>query len=90
MTKIDNSPAQEAPPISTLAAILTLLVFIGTALAAAWALLTLLPGVSESLLGDKPKAYWYLSRASAFVLLWMSMLSGVLISNKLARRAGCL
>lgn len=41
-----------------------------------------------SLLGPDPKAYWYLSRGSAFValgLLWVSMALGLLITNKVAR-----
>jgi predicted ferric reductase len=39
-------------------------------------------------LGSEPKAYWYLSRASAMVaygLLWLSMALGLIITNKLAR-----
>ncbi len=47
-----------------------------------------LPNLSASLLSVEPKAYWYLSRASAFVaygLLWLSMMMGLLMTNKLAR-----
>ncbi len=47
-----------------------------------------LPGLAGSLAGAEPKAYWYLSRATAFVamgLLWASMMLGVGITNKLAR-----
>lgn len=47
-----------------------------------------LPGLSASLLDAEPKAYWYLSRSSAFVayiLLWLSMVFGLLMTNKLAR-----
>jgi predicted ferric reductase len=47
-----------------------------------------LPQLADSLMGEKPKAYWYLSRASAFAafgLLWLSMVFGLLITNKLAR-----
>ena len=47
-----------------------------------------LPNMSFSLGGDAPKAYWYLSRATAFVsltLLWISMALGLGISNKMAR-----
>jgi len=47
-----------------------------------------LPQMVQSLLGTEPKAYWYLTRASAlvaFVLLWISMLLGVMMTNKLAR-----
>ncbi len=47
-----------------------------------------LPGLSASLVGAEPQASWYLSRSSAFVayiLLWLAMISGLLITNKLAR-----
>jgi len=47
-----------------------------------------LPNMSFSLGGDAPKAYWYLSRATAFVslsLLWLSMALGLGITNKMAR-----
>jgi predicted ferric reductase len=46
------------------------------------------PGLTATLLGSSPKAYWYLSRATAFValgLLWLSMVMGLLISDKIAR-----
>ena len=46
------------------------------------------PGLTASLVGPSPKAYWYLSRATAFValaLLWLSMVFGLLISDKIAR-----
>ncbi len=47
-----------------------------------------LPNMSFSLGGDAPKAFWYLSRATAFVslsLLWLSMALGLGITNKMAR-----
>jgi len=47
-----------------------------------------LPGLTASVLGDSPKAYWYLSRGSAmvaFILLWMSMALGLIITNRMAR-----
>ena len=47
-----------------------------------------LAGIQASLSGAQPKAYWYLSRATAFVafgLLWLSMALGLAITNKLAR-----
>jgi len=47
-----------------------------------------LPNMSFSLGGDAPKAYWYLSRATAFVslsLLWVSMALGIGITNKMVR-----
>lgn len=47
-----------------------------------------LPNMAFSLEGNAPKAYWYLSRATAFVsltLLWISMALGLGITNKMAR-----
>ena len=47
-----------------------------------------LPNLNFSLVGNAPKAYWYLSRATAFAslsLLWLSMALGIGISNKMAR-----
>src|SRR5689334_15353319 len=47
-----------------------------------------LPGVQSSLTSGQPTAYWFLTRSSALVaytLLWMSMASGLLITNRLAR-----
>ncbi len=46
------------------------------------------PSLAASLMGSSPKAYWYLSRATAFAalgLLWLSMVMGLLISDKIAR-----
>lgn len=46
------------------------------------------PTLAQSLVGASPKAYWYLSRGAAFValgLLWISMMLGLLITNKIAR-----
>jgi predicted ferric reductase len=47
-----------------------------------------LPNMAFSLSGEAPKAFWYLSRATAFVslsLLWLSMALGLGITNKMAR-----
>lgn len=47
-----------------------------------------LPNMAFSLSGDAPKAYWYLSRATAFIslsFLWLSMVLGLGITNKMAR-----
>lgn len=47
-----------------------------------------LPNMAFSLSGTSPKAYWYLSRGTAFVslsLLWLSMALGLGITNKMAR-----
>ena len=67
--------------------VLFLAIAIGTLLAVtllpAW-----LPNLTASLLGPEPKAYWYLSRGTAFVslsLLWVSMAFGLTITNKMAK-----
>lgn len=68
--------------------LLILLASMAGALAAAVALPAWLPQLSGSLLGAEPKAYWYLARSSAMVaytLLWVSMMLGVTMTNKLAR-----
>lgn len=47
-----------------------------------------MPNLAFSLSGEEPKAFWYLSRATAFVslsLLWVSMALGLGITNKMAR-----
>jgi predicted ferric reductase len=47
-----------------------------------------LPGMTDSILGESQKVYWYLSRGSAmvaFILLWMSIAFGLTITNRLAR-----
>jgi predicted ferric reductase len=47
-----------------------------------------LPNLATSLMGESPKVYWYLSRATAFVsltVLWLSMALGIGITNKMAR-----
>ena len=47
-----------------------------------------LPNMAFSISGLYPKAFWYLSRATAFVsltLLWLSMALGLGITNKMAR-----
>jgi predicted ferric reductase len=46
------------------------------------------PALSTSLNEATPRGYWYLSRAAALVaygLLWMSMVLGLLMTNKMAR-----
>jgi predicted ferric reductase len=47
-----------------------------------------MPNLAFSLSGEAPRAYWYLSRATAFIslsLLWFSMALGIGLSNKMAR-----
>lgn len=87
MNKTD--PIEKLQPAVPLVTLLVLMVMVAAgAFMVAVALPTWLPTLSQSLLGDKPKAYWYLSRGSAFaafVLVWLSMVFGLLITNKLAR-----
>jgi predicted ferric reductase len=78
----------EIPLINPLELIAVMLAFAGGALLAAVVLPAWLPGLSQSLLGSQPKAYWYLARTSglvAYVLLWLSIVLGLVVSNKLVR-----
>jgi predicted ferric reductase len=64
-----------------------LAVFFGV-VAAAYVLPIWLPGLASSFAGSNPKAYWYLSRGTGFVslgMLWLSMMLGIGITNKMAR-----
>jgi predicted ferric reductase len=80
---LDSLPAM---PLHT---ILLILIAVGVGVfAAVVALPTWLPGLSASLLGAEPKAYWYLSRSSALVaygLLWLSMVFGLLMTSRVAK-----
>ncbi len=47
-----------------------------------------LPGLMASLSGPEPKVYWYLARSAgivAYLLLWLSVTMGLMLSSKLAR-----
>lgn len=49
---------------------------------------SIVPNLVSSLSGEDPKVFWYLSRGSAlvsFVLLWISMVLGLLMTNKLSK-----
>ena len=88
LTRSDE-PSFEPEPPAIHTVFVTGLAITAGALAAAYVLPTWLPGLSESLLGPEPKAYWYLARASglvAFALLWLSMLWGLLMTSRVARR----
>jgi predicted ferric reductase len=91
MTKAapQHDELDDLPPAMALSTLLLILLgvmagaFAAVVLLPAW-----LPGLSASLLGPDPKAYWYLSRASglvAYVLLWLSMVCGLIMTNRLAR-----
>ena len=84
-----STDLDQLPPAMPLPLLIGMLLAVALgAFAAAIVLPNWLPGLSQSLLGAEPKAYWYLSRASALVayaLLWLSMATGLIITNKLAR-----
>jgi hypothetical protein len=80
------APADESAPAASLGMLVLAAVF--GAFVAVFAIPNWLPGLSASLLGPEPKAYWYLARSTAFVaygLLWLSMVLGLMMTNKLAR-----
>jgi predicted ferric reductase len=69
-------------------ALALLLAMAGGAVLASVVLPAMLPGLAASLLGNEPKAFWYLSRASAFVafaLVWASMIFGLLMTSRVSR-----
>ena len=68
--------------------LILLLVSAAGAFLAASVLPALLPGILSSTSGSAPKAFWYLSRSSAFaayLLLWLSMAFGLVITNRMAQ-----
>jgi predicted ferric reductase len=77
------------PPVVSLHTLFIVLLGILSGVLLATRLLpALLPGLTTSLLGEAPKAFWYLSRGSAmtaYLLLWLSMVFGLLITNRMAR-----
>ena len=84
--QVDDPEMQPAVPLAT---VLTLLGAAAIGAVTATVLLpAILPGAVTSLLGPEPKAFWYLARSSAFValgLLWLSMVFGLTLTNKMAR-----
>ena len=49
----------------------------------------ILSGVAISIIGAAPKAFWYLSRATAisgYLILWVSMMLGLAMTNQLAAK----
>lgn len=68
-----------------------LAILLGAALGTLFAVLVApywLPSLTASLTGPNPKVYWYLARGSgivAYLLLWLSVVLGLMVSNKMAR-----
>jgi len=84
-----SSEIESTTPVASLQVVLlgSLAIIFG-ALTAVMVLPAWLPGLTTSLTGEAPKVFWYLSRGTAlvgFILLWMSMVLGMLITNRLAR-----
>jgi predicted ferric reductase len=86
---IKNSEESEYQSTFTAQSFLLILLSMAVGMLLAVTLLpTWLPHLTASLVGTDPKAFWYLSRGSAFVaygLLWFSMAFGLLITNKMSR-----
>lgn len=94
--RVPRSPATASPSESfeeqlTSQALLPLMMLLLAAAAGAvvavLAMPAILPGLNASLRGADPKAYWFLSRASAMVaygLLWMSMVFGLMMGTRLS------
>ncbi len=85
--KFSQEPEYESSFTAQSLLVIFLAMAIGTLLAVT-VLPTWLPNLTASLMGPDPKAYWYLSRGTAFVsmsLLWFSMAFGLTITNKMAR-----
>ncbi len=81
---LENLP--EGVPFSRF--LMALFVIIAAITAARLILPLWLPGLSSSVAGEAPKVFWYLSRGSAvvaYLILWASMVFGLLITNKMAR-----
>lgn len=89
-----NPPAKNDTPeypdtlLSAQSFLMLLLALVAGMLAGIILLPLWVPQLSASLRGTDPKAFWFLSRGSAFValtLLWASMALGLLMTNKMAR-----
>jgi predicted ferric reductase len=80
---LENRPAVPFSTVVISALAIILAVFVAVIVLPAW-----FPGMVQSLNGENIKVYWYLSRGSAvvaYILLWVSMVLGLLMTNKMAR-----
>jgi predicted ferric reductase len=88
MTQQTGQIEQKVESKSLISAVVAILGVMMAVDAALLVLPAVLPGLAASLQADNAKFYWYLSRGSAvsaYVLLWMSMILGLLMSNRLAK-----
>lgn len=87
--KMENNSETEYDSSLSIQAFLVFVLAVFTGLvAAAYVLPIWLPALANSFTGSTPKAFWYLSRGAGFVslgLLWISMLLGIGVTNKMAR-----
>ncbi len=54
-----------------------------------WLIPTYLTSMIQSMTGDQPKVFWYVSRSAgviAYLLLWLSMVWGLLLTTTIAKR----
>jgi predicted ferric reductase len=88
MNTTDEIIEKNVPVLSWPWLVVSLLGIVAVAVIATTVLPNFAPRLASSLLGESPKAYWYLSRGTAivaFALVWASMAMGLLITNKMAR-----
>ncbi len=86
--QVNNSTDYERSSVNISSFVLVLMAMSVGMLLAVVVLPLWAPNIALSLTGVDPKAYWFLSRATAFVglgLLWLSMALGLGITNKLAQ-----
>lgn len=89
MSNVQSEPLDNVEPLIPLGTAIFILfaVFVG-AVVGVFVIPTWLPGLAASLFGPNPKAYWDLARTSAitgYVLFWISVMLGLLITNRMAR-----
>lgn len=88
----DRKPENDAADEPLVAPASIAIALLAAAAGAAIALLVLpawVPSLARSLAGPEPRAYWYLSRASglvAYALLWLSMVAGLAMSTRWAKK----
>ena len=86
--RIDGPNLDAIPAMGFFTLMALLLASVAGAFSAVLLLPAAIPGLTGSLLGPEPKVYWYLARSSAWVaylLLWLSMIFGLLITGKISR-----
>lgn len=84
----DPDRHEEREVVSLQGFLMMVLAVVAGVMLAISALPSLASGILVSLAGQTPKAFWYLSRASAFVayvMLWLSMGLGLVITNRMAQ-----